>query len=355
MAIGQGKAITVDDLLVLNQEIAALVRAGTPLERGLASAGRDVRGRLGRIARLLGERMSRGESLVDALEHERDSIPPLYRAVVEAGVRSGRLPTALEGMSRYVRGYSEAREAVGLALWYPLLIVAIAYGLFIMLTVVVAPRFAGAFPGLEIEPPKALALLTWLGENAHLWWPIGPALFFLLGMTWVATGRAARFGSWGWGLPRLVPGMSRFMADYETANFAELLALLLEHQVGYATAVVLAGESTGNPRITQATRDLAAELNRGHDAAAATEAIDASPFQPMIRWALSTADGPGSLAERLRGLADHYRNRARFRAESMKIWLPSLLLVVLGGSAALIYGLSLFIPLINLLSKLSLG
>ena len=48
------------------------------------------------------------------------SLPPLYRAVVEAGARSGQLPVALEGLARYVGGFSEARATIGLALWYPL-------------------------------------------------------------------------------------------------------------------------------------------------------------------------------------------------------------------------------------------
>src|SRR5262245_34637244 len=124
-------SITIDQLLALNTEIAALVRAGVPLERGLVVAGRDVRGRLGRIAAALSRRLSRGESLPEALDGEAQAIPALYRAVVEAGARSGRLSIALEGMARYVRGYSEARAAIGLALWYPVLVLSLAYLLFV--------------------------------------------------------------------------------------------------------------------------------------------------------------------------------------------------------------------------------
>ncbi len=122
-----GGAITIDELLALNAEIAALVRAGIPLERGLIVAGRDLKGRLERVAAALAQRLDRGESLHDALGRESASIPPLYRAVVEAGARSGQLPIALEGMARYVRGYSEARAAIGVALWYPLLVLSLAY------------------------------------------------------------------------------------------------------------------------------------------------------------------------------------------------------------------------------------
>ena len=135
--------ITLDQLLALNDEIAALVRAGIPLERGLQVAGRDLRGRLGRLASALGQRLSRGESLSDALRGEERAVPPLYRAVVEAGARSGRLTVALEGLAEYVRGYSEARTAIGLALWYPLLVLALAYGLFVGLVSLAVPRVCG--------------------------------------------------------------------------------------------------------------------------------------------------------------------------------------------------------------------
>lgn len=350
---GSTGAISVDDLVVLNQEIAALVRAGTPLERGLLLAGRDVKGRLGRIAQALSRRMSQGESLLSALEHERDAIPPLYRAVVEAGVRSGRLPTALEGLTRYVRGYSEARAAIGIALWYPLLIAAVAYGLFLGMSTLIAPRFVEAFPSLGVEPPWTLGLISRVGQASHFWWPVGPVFLILIGFAWSVSGRAARFQSWAWGLPRLMPGMKPLMADYETANFAELLTLLLEHQVPYPAAVVLAAQATGNRAMTAAATEIAAALERGQSPSAALETVKPGVFQPMIRWAMSAGADSGSLTESLAGMADHYRSRARHRAEAMRMFLPSLLLVVLGGGAALIYALSLFLPLVDLLKKLS--
>ncbi len=148
--------ITIDQLLALNDEITALVRAGVPLERGLLVAGRDIRGRLGRIATVLVKRMSRGESLVEALESEKQTIPPLYRAVVEAGARSGQLPVALEGLARYVRGYSEARRAIGLALWYPVMVLALAYALFVGLVRMAVPRFRENLRGTWSDrwPPR---------------------------------------------------------------------------------------------------------------------------------------------------------------------------------------------------------
>ena len=62
----------------------------------------------------LSERMSRGENLAVALEAEEDVFPPVYRSVVKAGLRAGRLSAALESLATFIRGYSDARRAIGL-------------------------------------------------------------------------------------------------------------------------------------------------------------------------------------------------------------------------------------------------
>ena len=93
MAEGGGVGrLSLDELIALNEEIAALVRAGVPLERGLVGTGRDLRGRLGRVAEAVGRRMeAEGCSLAEAVAAEGRSLPELYGAVVAAGIAPGRV------------------------------------------------------------------------------------------------------------------------------------------------------------------------------------------------------------------------------------------------------------------------
>src|SRR3954453_21823105 len=99
------ETLSLDHLVALNDEIAALVRTGLPLERGLRLAGGGLPGRLRGTMTVLADGMSRGASLPAALEAERERLPRIYRAVVEAGLRSGRLSGALEGLAGFVRTY----------------------------------------------------------------------------------------------------------------------------------------------------------------------------------------------------------------------------------------------------------
>ncbi|HEX8200909.1 MAG TPA: type II secretion system F family protein, partial [Isosphaeraceae bacterium] len=203
-----GGVIGLEDLIALNDEIAALVRAGVPLERGLRDVGGALRGRLGAIAQTLGERMSRGESLAQALDAERGWIPRVYRAVVEAGLRGGRLAAALEGLAGFARRVVELRKAIGLALIYPVLVMMVAYALFVGFVVVIAPRFVEALRSFQIAGPSPAYALARLGETAPYWAPVGPVLLLLLAVGWVRSGRASLLEPGGAGgfLGR-IPGM----------------------------------------------------------------------------------------------------------------------------------------------------
>ncbi len=354
LKLGKAGAITLGELAALNDEIVALVRAGVPLERGLLRAGGDLTGGLKRIAAALGQRLSRGESLPAALEAEQSTIPPLYRAVVEAGARSGRLAVALEGLTNYVRSYSEARAAIGVALWYPILVLTLAYALFLGVVTLIIPRFIATFDSLGLEVVRPVRWLERLSESVSYWWPLWPVLLAFLAITWWRSGRAARFQSASWSLLRIFPWMGSMLADYESAGFAELLSLLLEHEVPYPKALVLAAEATGNPAMISGARRLAAAVERGEAPATAVRELPKRAFRPLLRCALAAGQEQGSLVESLRNLAPMYRKHGAYQAEKLQLFLPTVLMILIGATATLLYALTLFVPLASILRELAL-
>lgn len=347
-----GSAITLEELIALNDEIVALVRAGVPLERGLLLAAADLRGRLGALASALGERLKRGETLTQALAAERASVPPVYRAVVEAGLRAGRLPVALEGLARFARTYAELRRVLGLALLYPLLVLMLAYGLFVLFVLVIAPRFEAAFTSLRLPALDLIRWLAALGDSVPVWGPIVPALIVLLGFWWYLAGRAAvlqpgRWSAW----VRRVPWMRGLLAATEAANFADLLALLLEHQVPFPAGIVLAAEASADAKLLSASRELAASAERGEPLRASVHGTPSLP--PLLAWLMLSGQSQGDLVSALRHAAATYRRRALDRAELIRLFLPTLLMLAIGATATLLFALTLFLPLINMLKDLA--
>jgi type II secretory pathway component PulF len=349
-----GSPVTLDQLIALNDEMAALVRAGVPLERGLIRASHDLRGRLGAIARGLGDRIEQGDRLPEALTRSGYAIPDLYRAIVEAGLRSGRLASALEGMAAVSRGYADARRAVGLALLYPLMVVILAYGLGLAFLHFIAPRFVLAFQSLGLRPMGFLEALARAGENARYWAPIVPILLVLLGLRWVWSGRsmaldARAFGSWTSRLPMIGP----MIAGFRVANFADLLALLIEHQVPLEEAIRLAAEASGDQALRLSAEALSARLRRG-ERADSGRPVGIGTIPPLLTWMLTAGHRQGDLASALRHVATTYRRRAEAKADVIRAALPTALMLIIGAGTVLLYGFLLFVPITTLYDELAL-
>src|SRR5204863_3709505 len=114
---------------------------GVPLGPGLSAFGSDLPGRLGKIAAEVGHRLEHGEPL-DRIVAQQESFPPAYKAVVQAGLRVGRLPAALEGISQSARRTAQLRWTISMAILYPLIVMSVGYCLFIFTVTRIAPVMA---------------------------------------------------------------------------------------------------------------------------------------------------------------------------------------------------------------------
>ena len=348
---GAGR-ITLDQFIALNDELAALVRAGLPLERGLRELGQDIPGTLGETVQVLATRLSHGETLPQALAAERLRFPGVYRAVVEAGLKAGRLSVALEGLAGFARSYADMRRAVGMALVYPLIVLTVAYGLSVLLVLEIAPRFLATYTILRLPTQKTLMALARVKEALPYWGPVLPLLLVVVAVWWVRSGRVLLIQpTWtrralGW-----LPWVRPILANTRSACFAELLAMLVEHEVPLHDSITLAAEATGDDGMVEGARELAAAVERGESAPIALGA--STVFPPMLRWLMITGLQHGLLAKALRHAAATYRELALHQSSLVKQLLPVALLLAIGGTAAIVYCLSVFVPYTELLNDLA--
>ena len=100
---GPGGRLSGAETAELSRQIAGLASAGLPLAHGLVALGEELpRGRLRRSMNELAGTLESGVTLDEALEEQRDRIPPHLRGLVIAGLRSGRLGDILSRFSEYV-------------------------------------------------------------------------------------------------------------------------------------------------------------------------------------------------------------------------------------------------------------
>jgi general secretion pathway protein F len=347
------RAVSPDTLIALSEEIAALVRAGVPLESGLGamrfSESREAR----ELAEVFADELRRGSSLSNIMERQAGRFPPLFRAVIAAGLRSGRLPDVLETLTRFARALREIRRQLLLALIYPGTILALAYMLFLFTIGGVGMEFVAMHRDSGLRPRFWTDVIVALNETMHVWMWIPPVLALLfLAWLWVSRRRLVPRTALGRLTLGCVPWMRGAVENFHRSTFADLLALLVENGVPVGDALLLAGEATGEPRYIEASRELA---DRVHQGGALSEAVSRQRvFPPFMRWMIGTAERQGSLADSLRQLAEMYRRRALIQAEWIRVMLPVLLVLVVGGATVLLYALGIFYPLTRTLFELTL-
>ena len=344
--------LTLEHLIALNDEITSLVQAGVPLELGLKQFSDDQTDALGEIGKRLSERLSRGQSLSEALSAEGDRFPRVYRVVVEAGLRAGRLPAALEALSGFGWELVDLRRRIGLALLYPAIVFLLAYGLFLVLLLEVAARFYSTYEMFRLPLHGVLQALMAIRETAVYWAWIPPVCVLLLFSWWMLTGGPQLLNFTGLNRPLgWIPGMKRIGFSYRCANFADLLSMLVEHEVPFAEGLTLAADATGDPQMQQSARALAERVQRGEAWNAGGEGGDG--FPPFLRWLIARGHQQGGLARSLRLAADRYRRRAIEQTEWFKLAFPIVAAVGIGGTVTLLYAFALFLPFTRLLRDMA--
>lgn len=344
---------TIEQLVALNDEIAALVRAGVPLELGLREVGQDSAGRLQEISQALSARMSNGASLPEALRAEEARLPVAYRTVVEAGLRAGRLPAALESLSNYARELVELRRKITLALLYPLIVVALAYFLFVVFIVDLVERLRETYELFRIPIHWPLAIVVSVAETAANWWWAPPLCLAVAVLWWMTTGGAHILSFSGPARPLAwIPGVGPISRRFQFANFADLLALLVEHDVPLAEGLRLSADATGDATLRHAARQLAGSVERGNFTSAS--GIHRFGFPPFLFWVLTHGQRTGGLTRLLRHAGTIYRRRAASLATWFKVIFPIVTALVIGGGVTALYALTLFGPLARFWTDLGL-
>lgn len=363
--------VTPEELIALNDEIATLVRAGIPLELGLRQLSGSVSTTLGHVSQQIALHLDSGQPLTKSLSETLPGLPRVYVAVVDAGLKSGNLPRALELMSRFVQQGLELRQRIEFAFMYPLTVFILAYVLFLVLVIDAAPRWAAVWGEFVSTTDPSIQLFMWLSREYLYWVWIPPAIVVLAIIWWFTAGRRSFLSDRQVNVVSsvmliLVPRRHRisrwllgFMLDslhvvhfWRWSNFCELLSTLLEHQVPLPEAMNLAADATGDNDIHELMSAVSAELETGKSMSEAMRTQSRVP--PYLRSVLGSAQHSMALQNALRHGAEIYRSRASFRADMIKMWLPLLLVVVLGGGTALVYALTMSLPLRALYWQLNL-
>ncbi len=372
---GSGRGLSTEQFIALNDELRAMIQAGVPLDTGLRGTATRSEGGLKSLCERLATRVGAGQSLQEALAAEGARLPPLYHAALQAGMKSGRLSEVLASLSDLTMRVASLRRRLHLSLVYPLIVFLLAYALFTLFLWYVVPQIERTTELFRLPQSAVLRLLQGLHDTLPFWgWEIPavllglPLLSWLVRVLWgvnpivavhrwvvsalasmasVVSPATARRLHESWG-----DGALTGLRAARRAQYANLLAMLIDAEVPLPEALRLAGDACEDRELQSASQQVARQVEQGQSL---TAALKESPgFPSLMSWMMGVGQAQSSLGASLTQLATVYEQRAQLRMDWIRRLVPPLVVTLFGGSITLIYGLALFLPLTELLRNLAL-
>ena len=333
-----------DEFAFFNQQLAAMLRDGIPLEGALQRLCREMRrGELRDDLQALEADLARGTPMADALVPRR--LPELYKRMIMVGVKSGDLPGALTMLADYFQRQNNVWTRLKSMMTYPLIVMFVAFLVSLLMafmwTHVIGPSMMGVFGGMGLQMPAFTIFM--LSTLQTIWvFPVVLGILFVLAVAIVFV--PGLRGKYLWRLPAF--------KEATVSRIASSLALLLKNGVSLPEAVGLVEQLENS---TAAAADL--RLWREKLAAGTVKFSEVASGNRMIPslfvWVVASAGE--DLVAGFNRAAEIYHSRALYRTEvALYSVLPiaSLFLgaVVLSQACLVI---SMFLPLIKMLNCLS--
>jgi general secretion pathway protein F len=331
----------------LAARIAELSRAGMPLGDGLRAMAGDLPGRrLPRTLRRLADRFDAGDDLKTSLESQGRRLPGHLVGLMLAGVRSGRLAQVLEEFVELERSRWELRRRVWLALAYPLLLSVMLAALMLFCSIFVVSQFRPLFADFKMDLP---IVTQFFFESVR------PGAWVVMGFAagCVAVPVLLQFTPAPAWLPPLlyaIPLIGPLLRWSRLAQFARLMAVLLEQQVPLPEALRLTAAGLGDAYLARGCREAAGDVEAGRlfwESLAEKRQFPPSLI-PLVRWGQLTP----ALADAFRAAAEMFEGRVVSQEPLLDaVLLPVALLVITAFIGSFILAVSL--PTIALIQKLS--
>jgi len=322
-------ALSSRDRLNFILQLATLVRAGIPLDRGLALC-RDLAEKtaLRAVIESALKDLRAGKSLANSLADQGDFFPPLFVAMVRAGEASGTLPAVLDRLVEMEEFNEELRSYILSALIYPALLATVGGAAIGLLLGFVVPRFAEVFEQAgKTLPLPTLILMQVAQAFRHYGWVAAGAVGVAVwaGRRWVQTeaGRL-RWDHWRLRAPLVGP----VIVKLQMARFAKTIGTLLAQAVPIITALRLTKEVVSNRVMAGAIEPLIQGVKRGQGLAGPLAESDL--FPPLAVQLATLGEQTGKLDAMLLEVAQIYDREVRVATKRLVALIEPAIILVMG-------------------------
>lgn len=343
-------SVSRSELLLFNQQLAAMAQSGIPLEKGIRQIASEVASKTSRILlEGIATDLENGMPPEQVFDKRKSQFPVLYGRIVKAGIRTGRLSDMLVSLNKHLITTIQMRQALIEATTYPLIISFVALVVLSAIIKFIVPTFATTFTDMGSEIPAITNMILTCPNYVNYVW-LGLAAIILSICLLVFIGRRnqsvqKKLESFYGRLP-FIGRMYRYSG---LSRLADSLALLVNSGCDIPEALELAAETTGRSKLTGDCAIVANRIRSGENLMEAAQGMKQLPG--LFMYSAQLGIQRNELSDNLYSVSEMYQQQAKITSGRLSAILTPLLVVFLGIIIGTIV-IALFMPMVKMIEDL---
>ncbi len=350
--LGGGKPRTAD-LILFSRQMYTITKSGLPLLRGLKGLAASTHNAILResLEDIISS-LESGRDLASSFARHPKVFSNLYVSIVRVGEATGTLEQSFLRMCEYLTLDQTVQDRVKNAIRYPMIVViAIAIAI-VVITMFVIPNFAPIFRVLGDNLPWPTRII--LGVSTffqHYWYVV--AAMIAGAIAWFMHYTRTEAGRYRWHHLKLrLPVIGPMAHQAILARITRSLSISMAAGLPVIQALNIIARSAGNDYMAERVARLRDAVERGDGLSRAAATV--GMFPSLVIQMLAVGEETGELTDLLSEVADFYEREVDYSLKNLSAALEPLLIVGVGGMV-LVLALGVFLPMWEMVAKVSTG
>ena len=342
-----GSKVKPRDVAIFSRQIATMMASGVPMVQAfdiIADGQKNIRFKNMLVD--VKQNIEGGAALHEALGKYPIQFDELYRNLVHAGESAGVLDTVLDTVATYKERMEGIKSKIKKALFYPVMVLAVALLVSMILLLFVVPVFQQTFKDAGAELPAPTQIVISASQFMQSYWyvVIGIIIGSIVAVV-MAKNRSQAFAHFLDRVMLKIPIIGNILRQSAIARFARTLGVTFRAGVPLVEAMDAVAGATGSIVYGDAVRQMRDDVAVGHQLQLAMR--QTGLFPNMVVQMTAIGEESGALDNMLFKVAEFYEEEVNNAVDTLSTLLEPLIMVILG---VLVGGMvvSLYLPIFKL-------
>lgn len=347
---GGSKKIDPKEVIVFTKQFATLFKAGVPLLSCLQALEEQAASEAMRaVIKDIAGNVQSGKTLYESMKPHKNAFSSLYVDMVRVGEAAGVLEEVLTRLVAFLTHDLEIKTSIKKATRYPIIVLVGIVIAFIVLILLVVPKFVDIFKKMKVELPLPTQILIAINTGITQYWfivfPAAIALFIGFRM-FIKTPYGKRL----WDEKRLkLPIFGPLYLKTSISHFAKTFETLNKSGLPILQTLTIISETIGNIIISEEIQKVITGVKEGQGLAQPLRRSEI--FPPIVVQMISIGEKSGALDNMMTNIFEYFDEEVDYTVKNLTTLIEPLITVLLGG-VILFIALAIFMPMWDMLGHM---